>query len=100
MAIGAILSLIFKPESVHVRRWAYLSISFTLLVFVSYIPVYVIAFILSLIPVLGMLLRDVLMGLYGLGVILVYLMGLLRAVEGKSWRPPLISQISDALMRF
>lgn len=99
LAVGAILTLMLKSENAYVRKWAYMSIAFTILVFIAFIPTYVIAFILSLIPFIGGFFYNLIMGVFGVSVLIVYLVGLVKAVEGRKWQPPVIDQFADFLCK-
>ena len=99
LGIGALLGLIFKGDSYYVRRWAYLSIAFTILVIVFGILILIMSLIFSLIPFIGFILSSILKSLYGIGVLSIYIIGLVKIAEGTIWNPPVIYEISEFIMR-
>ncbi len=85
--IGAVIALIAGPKTEYVRRWASLSIAY----FIVVIIVYIVAFILSFIPFIGI----VLFWLIQVAVVLFWLWGIIVSLRGEYWNPPVVGAIAD-----
>jgi uncharacterized membrane protein len=92
--IGAVVSLVFKSNSKYVRYWAYLSISFFVVMVVGQMVVWVISLILGFIPFVGWVLSSIISGLYLLVVLVVWVFGIVKSLSMEYWRPPLIYDLA------
>ncbi len=87
--VGAVLGLLLKPQSRYVRYWSYLSISFFIVILIAL----VISFIISFIPIIGFLINILIM----LGIVIIYIIGIVKSLTGDYWRPPIIYNIATML---
>lgn len=87
--IGAILVLVLKPGYRYAKYWAYLSLSF----FIIAIIAGVINIILGFIPVIGWVLST----LISLAIFIIWVIGIVRALQLTWWKPPIIYDMAKAL---
>lgn len=87
--VGAILALVLKPGYRYARYWAYLSISFFILIVIAS----VVNSILSLIPFVGWLLAA----LVALGLLIIWILGIIKSLQPLWWRPPVVYDIARAI---
>ncbi|MCL7395783.1 MAG: hypothetical protein LZ170_00090 [Thaumarchaeota archaeon] len=87
--IGGILVLVLKPDYKYAKHWAYLSISF----FVVAVIASIVAYILSFIPFLGLALSA----LFGLILLVVWIIGILKSLNNVYWSPPVIYDLAKRL---
>ncbi|MEM0044144.1 MAG: DUF4870 domain-containing protein [Sulfolobales archaeon] len=87
--IGAVLALVLKPGYKYVRYWAYLSISFFILVVV----IKVLTWILAFIPFIGWILSV----LIGLALLIAWILGIVKSLNKEYWKPPIIYDIARML---
>jgi len=87
--IGAILALVLKPGYRYAKYWAYLSLSFFIIIIVASI----INGILMLIPFIGWILA----GLISLAIIILWIIGIIKSLQLTWWKPPVIYDIAKAL---
>ncbi len=92
--VGAIITLVLKPKYRYSKYWAYLSISFTIAVVFGGIVLAVVAEVLGLIPFVGLLMRKLLQGIYGLITLVVWVLGVIKSLSREYWKPPLIYDIA------
>ncbi len=84
--VGAIVVLILKPEYRYAKYWAYLSISFFVIIMVSGVVVG----ILSFIPLLGWFIGA----LVQLSLLITWVLGLLKSFSKVFWKPPVIYDLA------
>ncbi|MEM4487021.1 MAG: hypothetical protein QW116_07330 [Zestosphaera sp.] len=87
--IGAVLALVLKPNYKYVKYWAYLSISFFIIIIVASI----VTRILSFIPIIGWLINA----LVGLALLILWVLGLIKSLGREYWKPPVIYELARAL---
>jgi uncharacterized membrane protein len=87
--IGGIIGLVIKQGSNYVRHWSYLSIGFFIVLVIGQ----VINIIFSFIPFIGRLLVV----LVDLGLLIIWIIGILRSLEKNLWKPPIIYDIAKIL---
>lgn len=90
--IGGVLVLLFKPDYTYAKHWAYLSISF----FIVIVVVSVVTSIISLIPFMGLfgLAIGVILGVL---LLVVWILGILKSLNRVYWDPPIIYDIAKRL---
>jgi uncharacterized membrane protein len=91
--IGGILALALKPNYKYAVYRAYLSISF----FIVIIRGWVVVFVFSIIPLVDHILSSIMGVIIGVGLLIVWIIGILRSLEINWWRPPLIYDIAKIL---
>jgi len=84
--------LVLKPDYRYARHWAYLSVSF----FVVAIIASIVAYILSLIPFINIL-GLALGALFGVLLLVVWILGILKSLENVYWTPPIIYDLARRL---
>ncbi|MCS7111489.1 MAG: hypothetical protein RMI45_01030 [Ignisphaera sp.] len=89
LIVGAILALLLKPGYRYAKYWAYLSASF----FITVIIATIVNTILSLIPFVGW----VLAGLITIGLIIVWIIGVIKSLQPTWWKPPVVYDIAKAI---
>lgn len=87
--IGGIISLLVKPNYKYAKYWAYLSISFFIVIIIADI----IGFLLGLIPFIGFFLKM----LINIALFIVWVIGLIKSLEKVYWKPPLIYDIAEKI---
>lgn len=87
--IGGIIGLVIKQGSNYVRHWSYLSIGFFIVLVIGQ----VINIVFSFIPFIGRLLVV----LVDLGLLVIWIIGILRSLEKNLWKPPIIYDIAKIL---
>lgn len=90
--VGPVVSLILKPGVKYVKHWSILSISFLIVAILGYAVIEILDLILSIIH-LG-LIGKALTTLFGILVLIVWVIGILKVAEGEYWKPPLIYDIA------
>ncbi|MGB9729750.1 MAG: hypothetical protein ACP5GU_04700 [Thermoprotei archaeon] len=95
--VGAIVSLVLKPNSKYVRYWAYLSISFFIVIIIGQIVVRIISLILGFIPFAGGVLSATIDGLYLLAIVIVWIFGIIKSLSMEYWKPPLIYDLAKMM---
>jgi uncharacterized membrane protein len=90
--LGPVVSLILKPGVKYVKHWSILSISFLIVAILGYAVIEILDPILLIIH-LGMV-GKVLTTLFGILVLIVWIIGILKVAEGKYWKPPLIYDVA------
>jgi uncharacterized membrane protein len=93
--IGAIIALVMKPRDEYVRYWALESIGFTVVVIVMWILVKIVSLALAFTLIIPIALNI----LYALGVILAWVIGILKAFSGSYWQPPIIHETTEWIKR-
>lgn len=84
--------MVLKPDYRYARHWAYLSVSF----FVVAIIASIVAYILSLIPFINIL-GLALGALFGVLLLVVWILGILKSLENVYWTPPIIYDLARRL---
>lgn len=87
--IGAILVLVLKPGYKYAKYWAYLSISFFIIIIIAQ----VVAFAFSLIPFVGWFIST----LIDIGLLIIWILGVLKSLGKTWWKPPIIYNIAKIL---
>jgi uncharacterized membrane protein len=87
--VGAIIGLVLRPGSKYVRYWSYLSIAFFILLIITW----VITFIIGFIPFIGFIINI----LIYLGIVIAYIIGLIKVLTIQWWKPPIIYNIAQIL---
>ena len=87
--VGGVVSLVLRPEYKYAKYWAYLSISFFIVIVVAE----VVGYVLSLIPIIGWIFSI----LINVGLFVVWIVGVVRSLEKTWWKPPLIYDIAKRI---
>jgi len=87
--VGAILVLVLKPNYRYAKYWSYLSISFFIIIVVATI----INSIVGLIPILGMIIQI----LISLGLLVVWVIGIVKVLNIEWWKPQIIYDLAKAI---
>lgn len=87
--VGAVLVLILKPNYRYARYWAYLSISFFIIIMLSGIVVG----ILGLIPLIGWLISAVIQ----IALLVTWILGIIKSLNKEYWQPPVIFDVAKVL---
>jgi uncharacterized membrane protein len=87
--IGAILALVLKPGYRYTKYWAYLSLSFFIIIIIASI----INGILMFIPFIGWILAS----LISLAIVILWIIGIIKSLQLTWWKPPVIYDIAKAL---
>ncbi len=93
--IGAVVALIARPRDDYVRYWAFESIGLTIVVIIAWILVKIVSIIFAFTIIIPLALEV----LYGLGVFLLWIIGLLKAFSGDYWKPPIVHETSEWFRR-
>ncbi|MDH5816367.1 MAG: hypothetical protein QW794_05035 [Thermosphaera sp.] len=87
--VGAILALVLKPGYRYARYWAYLNLSFFIVIVIGGI----IASILALIPFIGWLIGI----LIWVALLILWVVGIVKSVSKVYWKPPIVYDLARAL---
>ncbi|MEM0025451.1 MAG: hypothetical protein QXZ48_02275 [Zestosphaera sp.] len=87
--IGAILALVLRPGYKYAKYWAYLNISFFIVIVVSGIVTSILAFI----PFIGWLIGT----LIWLALLILWVIGIIKSASRTYWKPPIIYDLARAL---
>ena len=87
--VGALVAYLAGPKHPRVVHWARLSIAF----FIVDIVAYTVSIVVSLIPFLG----HVIWVLVWVAIIVVYVVGIIKVVQGEEWKPPLLWDIAEKI---
>jgi uncharacterized membrane protein len=88
--IGAILALVLKPGYRYTKYWAYLSLSFFIIIIII---ASIINGILMFIPFIGWILAS----LISLAIVILWIIGIIKSLQLTWWKPPVIYDIAKAL---
>lgn len=86
---GAILAMLLKPKYRYAKYWAHLSISF----FIVAVVASILGSVLSVIPIIGWLLS----GLISLCLVIIWVIGIVMALQTVWWKPPVIYDIARSM---
>jgi len=84
--VGAVLALALSYKSRSVKYWAYLSISFFIVILFGWLAAYMV----SLIPIVG----GVLSIAIGIILAIIWIIGLVKCINNEEWRPILVYEIA------
>jgi uncharacterized membrane protein len=87
--IGAILALILRPNYKYAKYWAYLNLSFFIVIIVSAI----ITGVLSLIPFIGWIISA----LVWVALLILWIIGIIKSASNVYWKPPVIYDVARML---
>lgn len=87
--LGAILALVLRPRYNYARYWAYLNLSFFIVIIISNI----ISYILGLIPFVGWLIDA----LIWVALVVLWIIGIIKSAGRVYWKPPIIYDLARAL---
>ncbi|MEM1982758.1 MAG: hypothetical protein QXD94_05280 [Sulfolobales archaeon] len=87
--VGAILVLVLKPGYRYAKYWAYLSISFFMIIIASGIVVG----ILGLIPLIGWFIGLIIQ----ISLFITWILGLVKSLNKEFWKPPIIYDIAKII---
>lgn len=87
--IGGVLALVLKPGYRYAKHWAYLSISFSILI----VAAQVVNAVLVFIPFVGWALSM----LINLGILVTWILGIIKSLEKTWWKPPVIYDVARML---
>jgi len=87
--VGAVLVLILKPGYRYAKYWAYLSISF----FIVLIVAMFIGRILAFIPFIGWFFAA----LIELGLVILWIIGIVKVLQITLWKPPIVYDIAKMI---
>jgi len=91
--IGGVLALALKPNYRYAVYWAYLSISF----FIVIVGVWVAVLVSSITPLIGPIISFIMSAVMGILLLVAWIIGMVRSLEVKWWDPPLIYEIARKL---
>ena len=87
--VGAVLVLMLKPGYKYAKYWAYLSISF----FIVLIFTMFISRILAFLPFVGWFF----LALIELGLVILWIIGIVKALQITLWKPPIVYDIAKMI---
>ncbi len=87
--VSAILALVLRPGYKYVRYWAYLNLSFFIVIVIGGI----IAFILGIIPLIGWIIST----LIWIALLVLWIIGIVKSASRVYWKPPIIYDVARAL---
>ncbi len=87
--VGAVLVLVLKPGYRYAKYWAYLSISFFIVLIVAMFVGRVLAFI----PFIGWFF----LALIELGLVITWIIGIVRVLQITLWKPPIVYDIAKMI---
>ena len=87
--IGALVAYLAGPKDPRVMHWVRLSIAFFLVDIIAY----VVATVAGLIPFIGFVISL----LIWIGVIVVYIVGIIKIVQREEWKPPLLWDLAEKI---
>ena len=95
--IPAILFLVMEPynKSRFVRFHAFQNIFLHVAAFVIWIALFIVSAILVFIPILGHLVASILWLVFGLGLLIVWIVLLLKANQGQMFKLPVIGDMAE-----
>lgn len=93
--VGPVLALVLRPNLKYVKHWSFLSIGFFILVIAGYVVLWIVDLFLSLVH-LGIL-AGVLSALFWLLVVVLWIIGIVKAAQGEYWRPVLVYDIAQRI---
>lgn len=89
LIVGAIIVLLLKPVYKYAKHWAYLSISFFMVMIVAVI----IGEIFALIPIIGHIVK---LFIYVV-LAIVWILGVVKSINKEWWNPPIVYDIAKAI---
>ena len=95
LIIGAIIALVIRPRDDYVKYWAIESIGLTIVIIVAGVLVGIVSIIFAFTIVIPLALKA----LYIIGILLVWIIGVFKALMGDYWRPPIIHETSEWVRR-
>ncbi len=87
--LGALLAILLGPNTKSVRYWAFMSIAFFIVSLVASVA----ATLLSLIPFVGGFFSL----MVGVALLIVWVIGLVKAINNEEWKPPVIYDLAVKL---
>lgn len=88
--IGALIAYVAGPkEDPRVRHWIRMSVAF----FIVAVVALVVSIVIGFIPVIGFLVTI----LIDLGLLAIWVLGIIKIVQGELWKPPIVSRIAEAI---
>lgn len=87
--VTAIVALVLRPGYKYAKYWAYLNLSFFIVIIISSI----VAAVLGIIPIIGWLLSA----LIWIALLLVWVIGIIKSANSVYWKPPVIYDLAKAL---
>ncbi|MCE4604428.1 MAG: DUF4870 domain-containing protein [Aeropyrum sp.] len=88
--IGAVIAYAAGPkEDPRVKHWIRMSIAFFIVVVVAYVLTIFLAFL----PFVGLVINLVIW----LAVLAVWVLGIIKIVQGDLWKPPIVSSIAEKI---
>ncbi|MEO3993097.1 MAG: hypothetical protein QN229_02135 [Desulfurococcaceae archaeon TW002] len=87
--VGAILALVLRPGYKYARYWAYLNISFFIVIIISS----VVTAIVSIIPLIGWIISL----LIGVTLLILWIVGIIKSASRVYWKPLIIYDVARAL---
>ena len=95
--IPAILFLVMEPysKSRFVRFHCFQNIFLHVAVFVLWIGLFIVSAVLAFIPILGHLVAFLLWMLFSIGLLIIWVVLLLKANQGLMWKLPIIGDLAE-----
>jgi uncharacterized membrane protein len=93
--VGGIVFMIIEKQNALVKFWAMQSLYFGVFALVASIAVSVVSMILAFIPILGWLIGFVLWLVLTLGLLALWVMGVVNAFQGKRWKMPVLGDMVE-----
>jgi len=88
--IGAVIVLVAGPKNdKSVMHWVRMSIAF----FIVAIVAGIIGLVLAFIPILGTIIYYLIL----LGLIAIWLVGILKILQDEDWNPPIVSGVAEKI---
>lgn len=87
--LGAILALVLKPGHNYAKYWAYLNLSFFIVIVVSNIVMNILAFI----PFIGQFINFLIWA----ALLILWIMGIVKSAGRVYWKPPIIYDLARVL---
>jgi uncharacterized membrane protein len=95
--IPSILFLVIEPYNKNrfVRFHSFQNIFFCVAAFVGWIALFIISAVLAFIPILGHLIAFLLWMVLSVGLLVVWIMLLIKANQGQMWKLPMIGDMAE-----
>ncbi|OYT25990.1 MAG: hypothetical protein B6V02_02535 [Thermoprotei archaeon ex4572_64] len=88
--VGVIITYLIGPKTDFVKFWLKNSIAFFIIMILLGLSVV----ILDLIPIIGWIVSTVIKILGGVGLTIVWIVGIIKIIEGDMWNIPIITDIA------
>ena len=93
--VGGIVFMVLEKQNALVKFWAMQSLYFGVLSLVASIAVTIVSTILAFIPFIGWLIGMLLWLVLTLGLLALWVMGVINAFQGKRWKMPVLGDMVE-----